>query len=164
MISKKLGILGAAAVMAAALIPANSASAAPTGYSNLQNYNSNKCLVVLANGSKGTRATQTTCGNFKDQQWTTPSTEYVKEIRNAYSGKCLTVQGTADGAPVFEYTCTGLNDQKWYLYHVGNTMALWYVNYNSNKCLLIQGPEEGNAAVQYNCAKLRDQMWTVVPL
>ncbi|MFB6523636.1 RICIN domain-containing protein [Streptomyces sp. NPDC056401] len=168
MLSKRLGVLASALVTFAALMPMATASADggvgtksvinPPGHYGLANYNSNKCLAVLANGSHGSRATQTTCGNFDDQSWIVNPEGAITEIRNKYSGKCLTVQGTADGAPAFQYTCTGLKDQKWYAYHI-NSSYTWYVNYNSNKCLVVQGKEEGNAAFQFTCGYWEDQYW-----
>ncbi|MFF4424485.1 RICIN domain-containing protein [Streptomyces sp. NPDC001549] len=164
---QRLGVLAALFTIFAALLPVAAASADvvtpfsvinPPGHYGLQNINSGKCLVVMANGSNGSRATQYTCGNYEDQSWSVNTSGVPAEIRNDHSGQCLTAQGNADGAPVFQYTCTGLNDQKWYAYHL-NSSYTWYVNYNSNKCLVVQGTANGNAAMQYTCGYYADQYW-----
>ena len=167
MTGKRSSVFLALFATSAAFFPAATASAAslspdsvinPPGHYGLANRNSGLCLVVLASGAYGSRATQTTCGNFEDQSWSVNTYGVAAEIKNDYSGQCLTAQGTADGAPVFQYTCTGLNDQKWYASPVTGD-ATWYVNLNSGKCLVVQGMTEGNAAFQYSCGHYQDQYW-----
>ncbi|MFD7451795.1 RICIN domain-containing protein [Kitasatospora sp. NPDC059827] len=132
----------------------------PPGHYGLCNKNSNKCLAVLASGAYGSRATQTTWGNFQDQSWHLNDSGALTEIRNDYSGQCLTAQGYDDDAPVYQYTCTGLDDQKWYAHRL-SANSTWWVNYHSKKCLLVQGTEEGNPAKQTTCGYFQDQYWDI---
>ncbi|GJF33468.1 hypothetical protein KNE206_61680 [Kitasatospora sp. NE20-6] len=168
MIGKRFSALAAAFAASVAFFPVATASAAnfspdsvinPPGHYGLANRNSGKCLAVLASGAYGSRATQTTCANFEDQSWSVNTYGTAAEIKNDYSGQCLTAQGMSDGAPVFQYTCTGLKDQKWYAHHITADIT-WYVNLNSDKCLVVQGAAEGNAAFQYTCGYYMDQYWS----
>ncbi|MER7773151.1 RICIN domain-containing protein [Kitasatospora sp. NPDC096140] len=153
----KATVIGIVTVLAAA-IP-GSAAHASSGVLGLKlvNANSGKCLVVVANGSNGSNATQYTCLDYNDQTWYWDPT--TGEMRNGHTDQCLTAQGTSNGAQAFDYACTGLIDQKWYNVSIDQD-HFWIVNKNSNKCLVVQGTADGNRAFQYTCDYFYDQYWT----
>lgn len=80
-------------------------------------------------------------------------------IRNANSGKCLTVRGTAEGAPAVQYSCTNLRDQLWSFPRVGHPGQIR--NLHSNKCLVARGPANNAPVVQTQCAHFADQQWYI---
>lgn len=93
----------------------------PTGDGDywIRNENSGKCLVVQGDAD-GARAFQYTCLTdlkYYDQHWLKISDPYLRgrgyQLVNANSGKCLVVQGGANGAPAFQYSCLDYNDQYW---------------------------------------------------
>ncbi|WP_328580464.1 RICIN domain-containing protein [Streptomyces sp. NBC_00370] len=81
-------------------------------------------------------------------------------IRNANSGKCLLVRGTADNAPVVQISCDSqYRDQLWQIEPIDGEGRVRIRNLNSNKCLLVRGIAEGAQAVQTTCANYIDQYW-----
>lgn len=81
-------------------------------------------------------------------------------LRNANSGKCLTVRGTAANAPAVQSTCTGLADQHWtYPTIVGRPSQIR--NGNSGMCLVARGHADNTPVVQTRCAGFADQQWRI---
>ncbi|MEV6979131.1 RICIN domain-containing protein [Kitasatospora sp. NPDC093806] len=167
MTKKTLGLLTLLAALLTAVLPASPASASgdsvinPPGHYGLATLvSAPRCLVVFANGSMGSLASLTTCGNYDDQSWYVPSAGQTGEIRNKFNGGCLTVQGQNPGAQAFTYSCTGLADQQWRaVLEPGRNGAVTYRNVNSNQCLTAQGNSEGTVAMQYWCGPYLDQIW-----
>ncbi|MFE6867869.1 RICIN domain-containing protein [Kitasatospora sp. NPDC057692] len=169
MTKKLLGVLTPIAAVAATLLPVSPAAASgdsvinPPGHYGLATWvSAPRCLVVLANGSRGSLATLTQCGNYDDQSWSVPAANTTGEIRNKFFGSngCLTVQTNNPGAQAFVYTCTGLADQQWSAIPVpGGNGSVWYQKAGTTQCLVVQGNTEGAVAMQYDCGYYKDQYW-----
>jgi alpha-galactosidase len=92
---------------------------AGSGYANVVNVNSGKCLDVYggtgATGD-GVRITQWTCHTDTNQQWRLQDAGggYLQLIAR-HSNKCLTIQGaaTADGTRAVQMTCGTGTAQQW---------------------------------------------------
>jgi hypothetical protein len=64
----------------------------------------------------------------------------------------LVVQGDADGAAAFQYTCLDLVDQHWHRANFdANRNQFMLVNRNSKKCLVVESLANGARATQYEC-------------
>jgi hypothetical protein len=114
---RKIGLV-ATAVAFAVTIP-QTASAAPTGFLQIQPAHAfNKCLdVANMSTAHGANVIQGTCWNGWNQQWTLyrasdPRYFYIKP-RHSY--KCLDVafMSTLHGADVIQGTCWGGTNQQW---------------------------------------------------
>jgi hypothetical protein len=107
---------------------------------------------------------QTPCGIYNDQYW---YLDYVAtsengdnyRLRNANSGKCLVVRGSAEGARAVQTPCASFIDQSWYIGAPGTTNPFHVQNAHSYRCLVVRGPFDGNPAVQTGCGNWSDQIW-----
>ncbi|MFE2166599.1 RICIN domain-containing protein [Streptomyces sp. NPDC059447] len=80
-----------------------------------------------------------------------------ERLENANSGKCLLVQGYANGNKAVQYDCTTFDDEYWL--REGTATHFRLRNLNSQKCLVVQGGANGAQAFQYDCANYEDQYW-----
>lgn len=86
-------------------------------------------------------------------------------LRNYATTRCLTVRGSADGAPAVQYDCLGYRDQKWVISDYTNPSGAYSYsvlrNLNSGLCLSFKGTDThyGAPAFQYHCHGGADQRW-----
>ena len=90
------------------------------------------------------------------------------ELRNFNSGKCLETPdwSTANGARMQQWTCMGINSQKWWYDVVtyGEVQIIQLVNVHSGKCLEVADWRTDNGAPvqQWDCAGIPSQRWVNV--
>jgi galactose oxidase len=122
-----------------------------------------KCLRVV-NGSTadGAAVTQWTCNDSLGSRWTLlpqvgGSAPYVQVIA-AHSGKCLSVSGTGNAAPVVQASCTGINSQRWIVQNFGQFYRLMAY---SGLCLNVSEavPDNGARLIQWPCVGGINEIW-----
>ena len=87
-----------------------------SGYFNIVNRNSGKCLDVNgASTADGANIIQWTCNGGNNQQWQWVATGSYFNLKARHSGKCINVVGssTADGALLEQRTCASGNSFQW---------------------------------------------------
>ncbi|HEY5454795.1 MAG TPA: RICIN domain-containing protein [Acidothermaceae bacterium] len=86
-----------------------------SGYYELVNGNSNKCLDSYGSRTPGTQTVLWTCWGGNNQLWSIVTVGSYFELVNRDSGFCLDDYnfGTSPGTPANIYTCTGSNAQQW---------------------------------------------------
>ncbi|XVS62562.1 RICIN domain-containing protein [Actinosynnema sp. CA-299493] len=91
-----------------------------------------------------------------------PAALAYSQVSNAYTARCLAVQGT--NAPAFQINCTpAYADQKWEAQAAG-TDVFRIRNQYSGQCLAVQGSNNVNGAPAFQapCASYQDQLWVIV--
>ncbi|MFB7948157.1 RICIN domain-containing protein [Kitasatospora phosalacinea] len=85
------------------------------GSAAIKNWNNAKCLEVADwSTANGAAVRQWQCTGGANQDWTPTGSDLSNlKLKNRYSGKCLVVQGLADGAVGFQYDCGNFTDQYW---------------------------------------------------
>jgi hypothetical protein len=167
-----LALLGLVAGLMTVVVP--SASAAPPGYYQLAADNTNpfKCLTVRTTDN-GARAVQYNCNpGYNDQNWQFRATGaesewfWIYKYNSGSPGKCLVVQGSANGAPAQQQTCSDrYYDQFWRYYRIdGNRFMLQRYSPDGNgKCLIVRGNDNESPVVQTTCApQYADQWWHAI--
>ncbi len=113
-----------------------------------------------------------TTGNFSNQRWDVvasyePGMDNVVELRNRNSGKCLDKsmdRGNYDGAPVYQYTCSGEDNQQWHFVDVvpGSKWG-WLVNVADGRCLDVRDVNysDGAPLQVWTCKNSWNQRWNV---
>ncbi len=135
---------------------------------DLVNDGSGLCLRTPGVG-EGVVPVQDTCTADTDRTWTLAQQDggRSRTLRNAHSGRCLTVTGEENGAPVRQSACTaGQHVQRWELLWGNGARAGHFVlrNASNAKCLLVQGSGQGLPAAQISCGEeYADQWWHLVP-
>ncbi|MFJ7591702.1 RICIN domain-containing protein [Streptomyces sp. NPDC097617] len=159
---------GAEADVPPAAVPATTPGAAGEDTSvltgRLVNIGSGLCLRVPGTGDDLVPV-QDTCSADADRTWTLAQQDggATRTLRNASSGRCLTVAGEEQLAPVRQFACTaGRAGQRWELLWGTGTRAGQFVlrNAGNAKCLLVQGRERTRPAAQTSCGEeYNDQWW-----
>ncbi|MFD9010282.1 RICIN domain-containing protein [Streptomyces sp. NPDC059552] len=135
---------------------------------HLVNDGSGLCLRAPGTG-EGLVPVQDTCTADTDRTWTLAQQDGARSrtLRNAHSGRCLTVTGEENGAPARQFACTaGQHVQRWELQWGSGARAGHFVlrNAANAKCLLVQGTGQGLPAAQTSCGEeYADQWWHLVP-
>ena len=86
-----------------------------SGYYELVNGNSHKCLDSYGTRTPGTQTVLWACWGGNNQLWSIVNVGSYFELVNRDSGFCLDDYnfGTSPGTPANLYTCTGSNAQQW---------------------------------------------------
>ncbi|MFJ5680627.1 RICIN domain-containing protein [Streptomyces sp. NPDC093097] len=81
-----------------------------------------------------------------------------------FIGKCLKVRSTEDNAPIDQYGCTQLYDQR-FTFH-SDDHGRWEIKTFTDRCLTVRGNSTANTAVieQSRCADLPAQKFRIRPL
>ncbi|WP_052433998.1 RICIN domain-containing protein [Streptacidiphilus melanogenes] len=158
------------------MLPAASAHASDPEPFVMENINSRLCLEIGGwSSANGGTADQWNCiypGDNPDanQAWRFEPVNGYYRIVNAFSGKCLEVQGwsQSNGATVDQWDCLSNSNGP-------DTNQLWFVgggrviNVNSNKCLEVQGWSQSNGGRvdQWDCLSNSsgsdpNQQWTLI--
>ncbi|GAB1644528.1 RICIN domain-containing protein [Krasilnikovia sp. MM14-A1259] len=133
------------------------------GYTELHNMLSDKCLAIEGNStSNGAHILQWPCkdGNL-DQNWQIKPRTVGQQVRNEFSGLCLSNGGTKDrGAHAIQTACNGANDAEWHLIKGANGHTQ-IRNDRSSMCLAIDGGSMNNGAhaLQWDCSGAADHDW-----
>lgn len=151
-------------------------SGAAEDKTRLQNRYSGKCLAIWSGTDyNGQPAIEAACNpNYRDQFWvfeyayTTGAGNNVYSLRNdLHRDKCLAIssENVFDGAPAFQYTCSGHSDQQW-IDHDDGTGHHLLRNVWANRCVAFRAGDPGprNARI-FGCdPTYRDQQWYVLDL
>jgi len=169
--------IGIAAAVAGGAVPANAAG--PTYISVLGPYNATDTKVLdIANWSMDNRGpahlwTLRTTGNVDNQRWYvfdsgTLNGHRVVELVNVNSNKCLDKSEdvpNANGNAVYQYRCTGLNNQLWEFIPGPDAFSHWgeLKNVAGGRCLDIQGPSftDGARIHVWDCYGAWNQRWNI---
>lgn len=80
------------------------------------NFHADMCLQPVSNSTEqGAAIVQEPCDGRSAQHWAeVPVSGSIVHYRNGLSGLCLDVRGGAvNGAPVQQWTCNGISNEKW---------------------------------------------------
>ncbi|WP_371780639.1 RICIN domain-containing protein [Streptosporangium subroseum] len=117
-------------------------------------------------------------GDVRNQRWTarqvgTLNGNITYEIKNQLSGKCLDKsesQPNANGNAVYQYGCTGANNQKWEKIPYGSSGWTQLKNVAGGRCLDIQNQSwvDGATIHVWDCysqsgAPAWSQRWNILP-
>ncbi|MFB7267721.1 RICIN domain-containing protein [Streptomyces nojiriensis] len=136
----------------------------------LVNRDSKLCLRVPG-PDDGLVPVQDTCTDAADRTWTLAPQDAdgdTRTLRNAHSGRCLTVVGTENFAPARQFACTAAryDGQHWELQWGRGDRAEQFMLRNAvnTKCLTVQGRETTRPAAQTSCGDhYDDQWWQLAP-
>lgn len=171
----------ATALLAALLVPATAAAAAPgstgpvrpndSGYVHVIDYHSNQCLAVPGGSTDaGARLMQWYCNDaVADHYWnlvpafTDHFGRTFYHLVNLNDGQCLALPGgtTEAGTQVMQWPCGDYPDHYWTLQYIDTTSRFHLINYNSGQCLSIGGgsTDLGAPVTQWPCGTGDDQLW-----
>lgn len=139
------------------------------GYHAIKSVASGKCVDVYMQSSDGAPVVQWDCHGGDNQLFSLdvpapppPPSDETTAVEARHSGKCMEVTGTANGALIEQWTCTGGTNQAWTLDHMGNGQYR-FVAENSGKCLDLDGGSTANGVQlqQWDCAPGDKQLWTI---
>ncbi|WP_330333927.1 RICIN domain-containing protein [Streptomyces sp. NBC_00536] len=107
---------------------------------------------------------QDTCTGDADRSWTLATRDggATRTLRDGLGGRCLTVTGSENFAPVRLLACTAQGDgQRWkLLWGTGDRAGLFALRADGNaKCLMVQGREASRPAAQTSCGEEYDDQW-----
>jgi hypothetical protein len=86
-------------------------------------------------------------------------------MHSVNSGKCLSIDDSADGTAAFQYECEGDSGQFWYFKNIGGN-AYQIVNATSNSCLSVggAGTYDGAPIIVWTCFGGSEQTWYANPV
>lgn len=147
----------------------------PTGYVQLVNRRSSKCIDVEGFGvGNGANVHQWSCrlDNNSNQRWrfalaSGQGPDRLWYIVNEHSGKCLDVAefSTDNGGNIWQWQCNGTANQRWRIVEPGDGGGTFFtlVSQNSGKCVDVSdySVEDGANIWQWTCHQLYNQQFRI---